>query len=143
MEHAPQETLQDLISFFPPEMSQQLADGLAASFALIACADGRLHPSEPCRFSDLIEKCGDIGSLDKVRVEQAFEKQVMALMDNYQTAKPEALGAIARMCTNKRAIKAAIGLARIAVVADRKIAPQEELMIREIADAVGISANDI
>jgi len=143
MEYSSSEDLGNLVSYFPPDMSCQLAEGLASAFALVACSDGKLHPTEPVTFSDLIQRCNAIGSLDKVRIESAFDRRVIALMENFETAKPEALQAVARMCTNKKTIAAAVALARRAAVADLRLHDNEEAILKEIAEAAGIPADTI
>ncbi len=117
------------------------AHGLAAGFALIAYADAHLDPREIIRFEALTKRDPYLANIKCATTMAAFDMFCTMLRDDYATGKQAALRAVAEAALIPGIKEPLVRLVRIAIVADHRLAEQEEVMLKDIADAAAIPLN--
>jgi tellurite resistance protein len=125
------------------ESLMKTATPVTGAFLLVAFADGRYEPSEESRFLSTIANQPALACVNTQALQDAYNLLVGEIDADYAAAADRILAAIASMKDDAQ-ISAAIKVAaRGAVVADNRIAPQEEAMLDRIAAALGLKTGDI
>ena len=128
----------ELIGLFTQEGRETEARGLAAAFALVAYADAHLDPREILRFEDLTLRDPFLVNLANDYIINCFQSFCDQLSTHYAEGKERALQAIAEAALVPGVRTALVRVVQLAVVADFRLAEQEELMLDEIAAAAGL-----
>lgn len=121
----------------------QSALPVTGAFLAVAFADGRYDPLEEKRFLSTIANDPALTGIRTEALQEAYNLLRTEIETDYAGAAAKILAAIAAVKDDK-SISAAIKVAaRGAVVADRRIAPQEEAMLNRIAEALGLEAGAV
>ena len=119
------------------------AEPVTGAFLAVAFADGRYDPSEEQRFLATIANDPTLSCVRSEALQEAYNVLLHAFENDFATAAERVLELICGV-KNDSAIAAAVKTAaRGAVVADERVAPQEELMLGRIAEALGVEQGSI
>lgn len=116
---------------------------VTGAFLAVAFADGRYDPSEENRFLATIANKPELAVVSAVALQSAYNDLVEDFRKNFTATKTRVLDGIAAIKDDKRIADAVKTAARGAIVADLKIAPQEEFVLNEIAKALGLEAGSV
>ena len=109
-------------------------EAAAAAYALVACVDRHLDKAERRRFGELIP-AGGKGQ----QVREAFVTYCDALLADFNKARNKTLAALEKVSGSQVASDRVLRIAQMAVVADGRIAPEEEAMVQVISAVLGHS----
>jgi len=112
-------------------------------FLLVAAADARIESVEEARFLAGVVNEAPFKRFETKSLEREYVRLRDFLMKDFDAAEAEILSAIASVKSDERAVEAVMLASRHAVIADDIIKPQEELVIAEIARALGRPAGEI
>lgn len=121
----------------------KIAVPVTGAFLAVAFADGKYEPSEENRFLAAIVNKPELAIVGGVALQSAYNDLVEDFRKNFPATKARVLEAIEAVKDDQLAADAIKAAARGAIVADLKIAPQEEFMLNEIAKALGIEAGSV
>lgn len=121
----------------------KIAVPVTGAFLAVAFADGKYEPSEENRFLATIANKPELGVVNAVALQGAYNDLVEDFRKNFTATKARVLEAISAVKDDARVVDAIKSAARGAIVADMKIAPQEECMLNEIAKALGLEAGAV
>lgn len=119
------------------------ATPVTGAFLLVAFADGRYEPSEEGRFLATIANDPALACVRTEALQEAYNALREDVALDYASATDRILSSIAAVKDDPAVSKAVKVAARGAVVADARIAPQEEMMLNRIAAALGLEAGAI
>ncbi|HXI87996.1 MAG TPA: TerB family tellurite resistance protein [Parvularculaceae bacterium] len=119
------------------------AIAVTGAFLLVAFSDGLYAPSEERRFLSTIANDPALKMLSTGALEDAYNLLIAEIEADYDQACARILDCI-RAVRGDRVLAAAVTLAaRGATVADERIAPQEELALNRIAEALGLEKGSL
>lgn len=115
--------------------------GVAAAFALVAAADGRVTAAEIQRFVDVVRGSRLAPSDDQTLAELglAFERLASAMLANQSAGREEALRVLADFAFDPMRREIIWSAASAALVADAAVDSNERQVAREIAGRLGIA----
>ena len=116
---------------------------LAFAYALVVFADARLAHSEKAMFDRLLRSHSSFRSLPEEKLRFYFEEAASLLVENYASRKPEILARIEKIGDTGFSRKAIMALVRTAVIADGKIKPQEEAILKEIEETMHLKPGSL
>jgi len=131
----------EIIERLTGEGRETEAKGLAAGFALIAYADAHLDPREIIRFEALTKRDPYLAKIKCATTMAAFDMFCAMLREDYTTGKRAALRAVAEAALVPGVKEPLVRMVQIAIVADHRLAEQEEVMLKDIAEAAAIPLN--
>lgn len=111
---------------------------VTGAFLAVAFADGRYDASEEGRFLATIANHPALAGIGSAALQKAYNDLREAIERDFAGASARILAAIGAVKDDPAVSEAVKVAARAAVVADRRIAPQEELMLDHIAAALGL-----
>lgn len=116
--------------------------GVAAAFALVAAADGRLSTAETQRFLDVVRGSRLAPTDDRTLADLclAFEQLTRAILANQDVGHDEALRVLADFASDPMRREIIWSAASAALVADAALDSNEHRVAREIAARLGIAA---
>jgi len=118
----------------------QSALPVTGAFLAVAFADGRYDPLEERRFLSTIANAPALSSIRTEALQEAYNLLRAEIETDYSSATAKILAAIAAAKDDKAVVEAVKVAARGAIVADRRLAPQEEVALDRIATALGLEA---
>lgn len=121
----------------------KIAIPVTGAFLAVAFADGKYEPSEENRFLATIANKPELAVVNTVALQSAYNDLVEDFRKNFSATKARVLEAISAVKDDQRVVDAIKAAARGAIVADMKIAPQEEFLLNEIAKALGLEAGSV
>jgi tellurite resistance protein len=113
------------------------------AYLLVAFADARFDQIEEARFLGGVVNDRAFSTLSSSALADAYNQLKASLERDYDSAEAEILAAIRTARGDVRAAAAVKIAARQAVIADREIKPQEEVVLARIAEALGVSAKEL
>jgi tellurite resistance protein TerB len=125
-----------------PACSETSLEALSAAFALIACADAALAPSELDRFREVIRTTEACHGLDFDEIDRRFLALSQQMLDDFDAGSEQALAAIRAVRDDPPARERVLAAAQVAVVADGRLREIEEHMLRQICLALGVDPED-
>lgn len=121
----------------------KIAIPVTGAFLAVAYADGKYEPSEENRFLATIANKPELAVVSTVALQSAYNDLVEDFRKDFSSTKMRVLEAIVAVKDDRRVADAIKTAARGAIVADLKIAPQEECMLNEIAKALGLEPGSV
>lgn len=119
------------------------AIAVTGAFLLVAYADGRYEPSEESRFLSTIANDPALEPFKTEALELAYNLLNKEFIAGYAETSERVLTRVAALKNDARVADAVKLAARSAVVADRRIAPQEELALSRLAAALGLPEGEL
>ncbi|MEZ5895122.1 MAG: TerB family tellurite resistance protein [Parvularculaceae bacterium] len=113
------------------------------AFLLVAFADAHFDKREEARFLGGVVNDPAFAAMSAPRLADCYNELRTALERDYDGAQADILAAIRAVRTHGASVAAIKTAARQAVVADRAIKPQEEIVLGRIAAALGIAAAEL
>jgi tellurite resistance protein len=114
------------------------ARAVCGAYLIVAFGDARFDKVEEMRFLGGATNHDAFASIDSTDLQRAYNDLIELLKDDYDSASAEILDDI-RSCRNNAAATDAVKVAaRLAIVADQEIQPQEEIVLEQIAGALGL-----
>lgn len=123
---------------FEEEVSDDLLRAVCAAFALVAVADGQLESRELDQFLVTLRENFSPPQLDLDRLEQEFRDLAQALLSDPVGGRLRALSILARIKHHEGQRELVLAAARVALIADERIAPGEVSALNEIRRALEI-----
>ena len=124
-------------------MDQVEVKAVCGAFLMVAFADSRFDKMEEGRFLVTVANDPMLATLDAGDLESCYNDLVADFTKNYAGAAADVLAAV-KAVKNGNDISKAIKLAaRIAIVADQKIMPQEEAALESISLALGLEKGSV
>ncbi len=118
--------------------------GVAAAFAHVAAADGKVDPSETERFLDVVRgsrlASADVAARDELSL--AFEALTRAVLDRPEQGRTECLRVLADFGFDPMRSEIIWSATRAALVADAQVDPAERSAEAEIREALRIRPAD-
>lgn len=127
-----------LWSDFDREVDGTLLRAVAGAFALIACADGHLADAEVERFLTLVEGQDALKSVSVEDLEQRFRKLSATFTAEYDLGERKATELVAAVRHDPEAVELVIRAAQIAIVADERLEPVEEVALTRLCRALEV-----
>ena len=121
----------------------QSALPVTGAFLAVAFADGRYDPLEERRFLSTIANDPALSSIRTEALQEAYNLLRAEIETDYTGAAAKILAAIAAVKDDAAISDAVKVAARGAIVADRRLAPQEEAVLDRIAEALGLEAGTV
>ena len=121
----------------------KIALPVTGAFLAVAFADGKYEAAEENRFLATIANKPELSVVGTVALQSAYNDLVEDFRRNFAATKARVLDAVAAVKDDARIAEAIKTAARGAIVADMRIAPQEEAMLNEIAAALGLDAGSV
>lgn len=121
----------------------QSALPVTGAFLAVAFADGRYDPLEEKRFLSTIANHPALAVIRTEALQEAYNLLRAEIETDYPAACAKILSSIAATKDDAAVSEAVKVAARGAVVADRRVAPQEEAMLDRIAGALGLEAGAV
>ncbi len=121
----------------------QSALPVTGAFLAVAFADGRYDPLEERRFLSTIANDPALAGIRTEALQEAYNLLRAEIETDYADAAAKILAAIAAVKDDKPVAEAVKVAARGAIVADRRVAPQEEAALDRIAAALGLEAGAV
>ena len=116
----------------------RIARAVCGAFLIVAFGDGRFDKVEEMRFLGGATNHEAFAAIESADLQRAYNTLIAELKDDYESASAQILDDI-RACRNNNAATEAVKVAaRIAIVADPEIQPQEEIVLDQIAGALGL-----
>jgi tellurite resistance protein TerB len=134
------DNMQDLLKRYK---NKEFLDGVVAGCALVAAADGSIGPEEKQKMVAFIQRSEELKVFELRDVIGRFNRFAEGFEFDYEIGKAEALKSVGKM---KSDVNAARLLARICIAiarSDGTVHPDEIRMIREIAQELGINADEL
>jgi len=119
-----------------PESSDVTA--ACGAYLLAAFADARVEKIEEARFLGGVVNHEAFRSFDSDALAAEYTRLYGAFSADFEAAKEEILQAIAERKSNPVVVEAVKVAARHAVIADQALKPQEEIILADIARALGL-----
>ncbi len=113
------------------------------AFLLVAFADAHFDTLEESRFLGGVVNDPAFAAMSASRLADCYNKLHAALESDFDAAEAEILAAIRAARDGGVGLDAIKTAARQAVVADREIKPQEEVVLERIAAALGVTAAEL
>jgi tellurite resistance protein TerB len=124
---------------FDAVITDTLLRAMCGAFAIIAVADGDVTEEETARFLSVIrERSEAFPKLDMALIEQQFRGLCAALLTDPEGGRQHALSEIEQVKGLPAQQEFVQSTAQIALVADQHVKRNEELVMAEICDALGI-----
>lgn len=130
------------MSQFAPHASAETTAACGA-YLLVAFADARVAAVEEARFLAGIVNDKAFRQFDTALLASEYNRLLAALQADWNAAEAEILEAISSVKSARAAVEAIKVAARQAVIADQMIKPQEDLVLKRIARALGLKADDL
>ncbi|MEQ8179987.1 MAG: TerB family tellurite resistance protein [Amphiplicatus sp.] len=121
----------------------QSALPVTGAFLAVAFADGRYDPLEERRFLSTIANAPALSGIRTEALQEAYNMLRAEIETDYPSAAAKILAAIAAAKGDMAIVEAVKVAARGAIVADRRLAPQEEVALDRIAAALGLEAGAV
>ncbi|XLD98147.1 tellurite resistance TerB family protein [Streptomyces sp. 184] len=139
-----------LVSMFKSQLSSMKTelksgayrDASMAICALVAAADGHVHPAERERMDSLIVSNDVLQNFPPEQLRQRFTKHLDRLTVNFQQGKAEAMQEIAKAAKKPAEARAVIQTGFVIAGADGHIDPSEQQVLREACTALGVSPTE-
>lgn len=116
----------------------RIAVPVTGAYLAVAYADGRYHPTEENRFLGTLANRPELSIVSAVALQSAYNDLVEDFRRDYASTRARVLEAIAAVKDDVNIVEAVKIAARGAIVADEKLAAQEEIVLGEIAKALGL-----
>jgi tellurite resistance protein len=124
---------------FDEEVSDTLLRAICAAFALISAADGSVSQSEMTRFGSVLAASADrFPSLDVAKIEGLFKQLGQALLSDPDDGRRRLLIDIAEVRDDAKSRDLVRSAAFIAIEADGRTLESEQVVLEEIAEALGL-----
>ncbi|MFW6722557.1 tellurite resistance TerB family protein [Streptomyces sp. MAR4 CNY-716] len=117
-------------------------DASMAVCALVAAADGHVHPAERERMDSLIVSNEVLQNFPPEQLRQRFTKHLDRLTVDFQQGKSEALQEVAKAKKKPAEARAVIQTAFVIASADGNVDPAEQQVIREACSVLGLSPSE-
>ncbi len=111
---------------------------MAAAFALVACADAELAPSETERFVAFVNQHEVFDDVDTASLEAEFRAFTAAIQKDFTLGQRRAFAAIRPLADDAEATGQIIAAAQVAIVADGELRQVEEVMLARICRQLGV-----
>lgn len=121
----------------------QEAHAICGAFLVIAFADGRFDDLEEARLLAGLTNHDVLKHLSANEIETVYNGLASAFRREYAATCEGVMAAISGCRHDQRASDAIVTAARMAVVADHAILPQEEIVLKRIARALERSEDSI
>ena len=118
-----------------------LARAICGAYMAVAFADARFVDIEERRF--LGSLAGETDEVSAAALSSAYNGVITAYERDYAAALDETRVAIARARAGGASIAPIVKAARLAIVADRAVAPQEEHVLSLLAEALGMAKGEL
>ena len=122
---------------------KDVLETIASAYALVVCADARLSASEKVRFDRILQTHSAFREMSVDVLKFYFTQTAEALKTDYKAGKERILARLAKLDGSDENRKAIFLLVRAAVVADSQIKPQENTILQEIEQAMGLDAGTL
>lgn len=116
---------------------------VTGAFLLVAFADGHYDSSEERRFLSTLANHPALACVKTSALEEAYNSLIVEIEADFANAADSIMKSISAAKDDATACAAIKIAARGAVVADDRIAPQEEIMLSRIAEALGLEAGEV
>lgn len=124
---------------FDEEISDDLLRALCGAFALVSAADGSVSKEEIDRFSGVLEDAtARFPNLDTSKVVSLFRQLGQALLSDPEDARKHLLTEVAAVRGDPQKCDLVRAAALIAIEADGRGREAEEVVLSEIARALGL-----
>jgi tellurite resistance protein len=124
---------------FDEEVPDEVLRAVSGAFALVACADGSLEKAEIEAFLDMIRDTRAFRNVNLGTLEAQFRRLGQAILDDFEEGRRHALQEIALLEKgNPRQTALVVSAAQIAVVSNGRLEEAEELVLKEICEALGL-----
>ncbi|MFF0725348.1 tellurite resistance TerB family protein [Streptomyces sp. NPDC004134] len=139
-----------LVSMFKSQLSSMKTelksgayrDATMAVCALVAAADGHVHPAERERMESMIMSNDVLQNFPPEQLRQRFTKHLDRLTVDFQGGKAEALQEIAKAKKKQAEARAVIQTGFVIAGADGHIDPAEQQVLREACSALGLAPSE-
>ncbi|MCH2170930.1 TerB family tellurite resistance protein [Myxococcota bacterium] len=121
------------------QVTDEVQRAVCGAFSLVAVSDGHLDRREVQRFRALVRRHFGLPRLDLERLERDFVDLSEALMSDPEAGRSRALAEIDHIRGNPDQCELVRTAARLALVADERITPEESRTLDEILEHLGIS----
>ena len=121
----------------------RIAVPVTGAYLAVAYADGRFHPTEENRFLATLASRPELGIVSAVALQSAYNDLVEDFRRDYASTRARVLESIAAVKDDVNIAEAVKIAARGAIVADEKLAAQEEFVLAEIARALGLPPGSV
>ena len=122
--------------------SEPSVEAISAAFALIACSDADLAPSEIDRFREVIREADACRGLDYDAIEHQFLALSKTILADFETGTEQAMATIEATRDVPQVRNRVLAAAQIALVADGRLREIEEYTLRQICRALGVDPQD-
>lgn len=119
------------------------ARAITGAYLLVAFADHDYDADEEARFLDRVANHPDLEFVETRMIATAYNTLNSALRQDFVVASEEIRAVITRLKDDDQVRRAVITAARTAVVADKKMLPQEEAAIAQIEAALGLEPGTV
>jgi len=123
--------------------SKTMAFAICGAYLMVTFADGHHEAIEEGRLMATLVNDPQLARIATTDLQDAYNDLQTAFLKNYSKAEAATLNAIKNSYNNQDAVDLIIKAARCAIVADRRIEGQEELVMNKIAAALGIDEGTI
>ncbi|WSA41716.1 TerB family tellurite resistance protein [Streptomyces sp. NBC_01808] len=139
-----------LVSMFKSQLSSMKTelksgayrDATMAVCALVAAADGHVHPAERERMESMIMTNDVLQNFPPEQLRQRFTKHLDRLTVDFQSGKAEALQEIAKAKKKAAEARAVIQTGFVIAGADGHIDPAEQQVLREACSVLGLAPSE-
>jgi tellurite resistance protein len=119
-------------------VTDEVQRAVCGAFSLVAVADGHLDRREVQRFRALVRRHFTLPRLDVDRLEHDFLNLSEALMSDPEAGRARALAEIGRVRDHPDQCELVRTAARLALVADERITPEESRTLDDVLESLGI-----
>jgi tellurite resistance protein len=131
------------LSRFDERASDVLLRAVAGAFAVVACADGELAPSEVDAFVAFVRSSPALARLDADALERLFRDLCDAILTDFATGRVRALDAVAAVKGEPASAELVLHAARVATMADDKLRKVEQVALMAIVKSAGLDPDAI
>jgi tellurite resistance protein len=124
--------------------SDRVIVGVAAAFALVACANGALEAAETQRFLDVVRgsRLAPSDAADEQQLGKAFDELARAILANPESGRAECLRVLSDFGFDPMRSEIVWSAARAALVADAALDAAERSAAEEIRQALRIRSTE-
>jgi tellurite resistance protein len=131
------------LSRFDEQAPDALLRAVAGAFAVVACADGELAPSEVEGFVAFVRENPAVARLGADALERLFRDLCDAILADLYTGRARALEAVAAVKGEPRHAELVVHAARVATMADDKLRKVEQVALMAIGKSAGVDVDSL